>query len=352
MRKLGVSLAIFALLGNAAIAQKNNYQVNAVAFYNVENLHHPSDDPNTHDSEFTPTGANKYTYEIYNKKLQNLSKVIAGFSTDKLSKYQIPNGPAIIGLSEIENRQVIEELIAQPDLKNRNYRIVHFDSPDARGVDVGLIYRPDLFQVINAKSHYVDITKEGSSARTRDILEVTGLLSGDTVTVLVNHWPSRSGGEAASMWKREAAALVCNKIADSLERINPAYRLIIMGDFNDDPISPSIAKTLNAKGDIETARKEKEMFNPWMKLFKSGIGTLGYNDSWNLFDQIILSYGLVNNDSSKLQYLAPEIYNRAFMVSQFGRYKGYPHRSFSGSNWIDGYSDHFPTIVYFKKAVK
>src|SRR5690606_6184727 len=118
-----------------------------------------------------------------------------------------------------------------------------------------------------------------SKSKTRDILEVTGLLSGDTVTVLVNHWPSRSGGEAASMWKREAAAKVCKTIADSLALRNPNYKMIIMGDLNDDPISPSVAKTLNAKGDIKIARQKQQMFNPWHSLFKKGIGTLGYNDS-------------------------------------------------------------------------
>lgn len=348
MRKLGISLVLLALLGSNASAQSKNYQINAVAFYNLENLHHPTDDPNTHDSDFTPTGAYKYTYDIYNKKLSNLAKVISGLATDKNSKYQIPNGPALIGISEIENRQVIEDLISQPALKDRKYRIVHFDSPDARGVDVGMIYRPDAFTVLAAKSHYVDISKDESKSKTRDVLEVTGILSGDTVTVLVNHWPSRSGGEAASMWKREAAAKVCKKIADSLALRNPNYKMIIMGDLNDDPISPSVAKTLNAKGDIKIARQEQQMFNPWHSLFKKGIGTLGYNDSWNLFDQIILSYGFVN-EGAGWQYLTPEIYNRAFMVSQFGRFKGYPHRSFSGSTWIDGYSDHFPTIIYLKK---
>lgn len=393
MRKLGLSLAVAALISNITIAQNKNYQVNAVAFYNLENLFHPSDEPNKHDEDFTPTGAYNYTELVYQKKLQNLSKVLSGLATDENSLYQIHNGPAFIGISEIENKQVIEDLINQPLLKDRNYKIIHIESPDARGVDVGMIYRPEIFQVINEpKDNFVDISirnspqfiskikkleykklrtnnekrinridkkiekifkkSENDRSATRGILEVTGVLSGDTVTVLVGHWPSRSGGEKASMWKREAAAQVCRNIIDSLSANNPNYKVIVMGDLNDDPINASVTKVLNASGDISKAKENKQMFNPWYKLFKQGIGTLAYNDAWSLFDQIILSYGFVNGDNNSWQYLKPEVYNRNNIKSQFGRFKGFPHRSFSGSTWIDGYSDHFPTIVYFKKAVK
>lgn len=337
---------------NLAQAQQKNYEVNAIAFYNVENLFDTIYNPKIYDGDFTPKGSYNYTSEVYQKKLSNLASVISRIASDKESVVNLPGGPAIIGLSEIENKAVIEDLINQPSLKERNYRIVHFESPDARGVDVGMIYRPDLFQVLAAKSLYVNINEgQATKAKTRDVLFVTGLLGGDTVHVMVNHWPSRSGGEAASMWKRERAAQVCKNVVDSLQQINPKSKIIIMGDFNDDPVSPSIAKTLNAKGDIKKVG-EVGLYNPWYNFYKKGLGTLGYNDSWNLFDQIIISSGFVGADVMGWKYYKSEIFKREFMVSQFGRFKGYPHRSFSNNAWIDGYSDHFPTVIYLIKESK
>lgn len=352
-RSLSWVVLLSCLISFTALAQsKKNYQVAAIGFYNLENLFDTLDDPYKIDEDFLPKGNYNYTSQVYNKKLQNLAKVISGMATDKESKVQIPGGPAIIGISEIENANVVRDLIRQPALKDRNYKIVHFESPDARGVDVGLIYRPDLFHVLSAHSLYVDITEDsGRKSKTRDILYTTGILAGDTVHVMVGHWPSRSGGEAASMWKRQRAAKVCRNVIDSLHKINPDTKIIVMGDLNDDPVSPSVAKTLGAIGDIDKV-KTNSMYNPWMSFFKKGIGTLGYNDSWNLFDQIIISGSIVTNPNQGWKYHKAEIYNRQYMISQFGRYKGYPHRSFSNSKWIDGYSDHFPTLIYLVKEVK
>lgn len=320
-------------------AQKKENRT-AIAFYNVENLFDTISEPKKFDDDFTPSGKYKYTNSIYKKKLQNLADVIALIAADKVSQ-----GPAIIGLAEVENEQVIRDLIAQPKLKNRNYGIVHFESPDARGIDVAMIYRKDLFSILVAKSIPVKLNKE----RTRDILYVTGVLETDTMHVFVNHWSSRRGGEAASRWKREQAAKICRKEIDNILERQPHAKVIVMGDFNDDPISSSITKTLNTthhRGKI----KQSQLFNPWVIPYRKGDGTLSYNDSWNLFDQIILSYGFIaKKHTSGWKYEDIEIFKRPFMIQQFGRHKGYPHRSFSGSNWIDGYSDHFPTIVYLTK---
>lgn len=346
------SLAIM-LINAPSWAQQKNYNVAAIAFYNVENLYDTLDDPYKNDEDFLPKGKYNYTSKVYQKKLQNLANVISGIATDEEAKYKIPGGPAVIGLSEIENANVVKDLISQPQLKDRNYKIIHFESPDARGVDVGLIYRPDLFQVIGAKSIYVDITDDKSpKSKTRDILYTTGILNGDTIHVMVGHWPSRSGGEAASMWKRERAAQVCRTVIDSLRAINPESKVIVMGDLNDDPVSPAVAKTLGATGGDINQVKNTTIYNPFMSFFKKGVGTLGYNDSWNLFDQIIITGGFITNVNNGWKYHKAEIHRREFMVSQFGRYKGYPHRSFSGATWIDGYSDHFPTLLYLIKEQK
>ncbi len=291
-----------------------------------------------------------YTEKIYHKKLQNLASVFEKLAKDDQSKFSIPGGPAIIGLAEVENKEVIEALIAQPSLKARNYNIVHFNSPDVRGIDVALIYRPDLFKVLSAKSINVDITKDDKKEKTRDILFVTGILDTDTVHVFVNHWPSRRGGEAASSWKRKKAADVVRAQVDSLTKLNENAKIVIMGDLNDDPVSPSVVKNLGAATDKQNAIQNKSLFNPWYAFYKKGIGTLGFSDRWNLFDQIIISYGFVNpNTTNGWKYHTAEIFSRSFITSQFGRFTGYPHRSFSGTQWIDGYSDHFPTIIYLVK---
>lgn len=342
----GLVMLIMCMCSWGAYAK--NYQVASIAFYNVENLFDTLDDPYKNDNDFLPKGTYNYTAKVYQKKLQNIAKVISGLATDKESKFQIPGGPAIIGLAEIENANVVYDLTQQQVLKERNYRILHFESPDYRGVDVGLIYRPDLFTVLGAQSLYVDITDDKSKSKTRDVLYASGILAGDTIHILVGHWPSRSGGEAASMWKRERAARVCRNVIDSLQKINPEVKVVVMGDLNDDPVSPSVVKTLGATGDLSQV-KATSMYNPWMAFYKKGIGTLGYNDSWNLFDQIIVSGGLVTNSNKGWKYHKAEIYNRQFLVSQFGKYKGYPHRSFSGAKWMDGYSDHFPTMIYLLK---
>lgn len=339
---LGV-LAMF--LFEHATAQKKNYQVAAVAFYNFENLYDTKDDPKKADEEFTPNGANAYTEEIYKQKLHNLATVLQQLGTDVT-----PDGPAIIGTAEIENEQVLRDLVAQPEIRNRNYGVILFEGPDARGIDCGMLYNPKYFKVLAGNSLHVDLSKFGDGA-TRDVLYVTGLLCGDTVHVLVNHWPSRRGGEAASAPRRAAAAGVGRHVIDSLMAINPDTKVIIMGDLNDDPVDASVTKVLGANGDRKKVSRSG-LFNPFTKFYKEGIGTLGYNDSWNLFDQIMISGGFLNEKSNGWQYHKAEVFNREFLKNKFGQYKGYPHRSFVGTTWMNGYSDHFPTLVYLVKAIQ
>lgn len=329
-----------------AFGQKKNYQIDAVAFYNLENLFDTINDPNKEDEEFTPTEGYHYTSKIYKRKLHNLATVLSQIAVDK-----VPDGPAIFGVAEIENETVLQDLIKEPELKDRKLRIVHFESPDLRGIDVGMLYNPKFFKVLDAKPINVNISKNGSREFTRDVLYVTGLLNGDTIHVMVNHWPSRLGGESASMWKRKLAASVCKNTADSILKQSPGAKIIIMGDLNDDPISPSVADVIGAQ-ERDKAVKSGHFFNPWIVYYRKGIGTLGYNDSWNLFDQIILSNGFVKPQRGSWQFYMAEIFNRNFMKTQSGQYAGYPHRSFSNGNWIDGYSDHFPTYIYLIKEVE
>ncbi len=335
-----IFIVFFVLIAGDISAQKKEYQINAIAFYNLENLFDTKNDPDKNDEEFLPSGPYHYTDDIYKKKLHNLATVLS-----QLAVENVPDGPAVIGVAEIENADVLKDLIAEPELKQRGLRIVHFESPDIRGVDVGMLYNPKYFKVLSARSLPVDISNGGHKEYTRDILYVDGMLNGDTIHVMVGHWPSRRGGEAASQWKRAKAAKVCRDIADSITSKDPMAKIVVMGDLNDDPVSPSVAEVLGAVGKESQARP-CGFFNPWMNLYKKGIGTLGYNDSWNLFDQIIVSSGFLKPHAGSWKFYKPEIFNRAFLKSQSGQYKGYPHRSFSGNVWIDGYSDHFPTYIY------
>lgn len=341
-------ICFILVLSFHAFAQKKKFQVSAVAFYNFENFFDYIDDPtNKGDDEFLPDGPYHYTKEIYEQKVHNLATVLKVLGTEVT-----PDGPAIIGTAEIENDKVLQDLVDQPELKERHYKFVHFESPDFRGIDVAMLYNPKYFQVLTARALKTDISQYGEKGgRTRDVLYVKGLLAGDTVNVFVNHWPSRRGGEAASAPLRAIAAAVSKRIIDSLMAVNPKTRVIDMGDLNDDPTSPSVVDVLNAKGDKKDVGLTG-IYNPFVSFYKKGIGSLGYQDSWNLFDQIMLSGAFLQDDDSQWRFYKAEVFNKEFLKNQFGQYKGYPHRSFDGNNWINGYSDHFPTLVYLVRAVE
>jgi predicted extracellular nuclease len=318
-------------------------QLSCVAFYNLENLFDTIDGPNN-DAEFLPDGTNKWSSMKYNAKLKRMSYAISQIGID-----QTPVGPAILGVSEIENRGVLEDLVKQPDIAARSYQIVHYDSPDRRGVDVGLLYNPRLFTVSKSKSYR--LRTEDSTFLTRDQLLVTGYLLGEKVHVIVNHWPSRSGGEMRSRPKRNDAAKLTRSIVDSLFKADSKAKIIVMGDLNDDPFNESCAQILAAKKDAPDVQP-KELYNVFWKTLEKGQGSLSYNDQWNLFDQIIVSHELVKGDKSKLTFWKGEVFYRNFLIQQEGRYKGTPMRTHSGGVWLNGYSDHLPTLVYLVKELK
>jgi len=342
MRKRLV-LWLMAIAGYVQVlkAQERSYPVNAIAFYNFENFFNPADNPDKDDDDFTPQGPYRYTDVIFHKKAHSLATVLQQLGGDIC-----PGGPAIIGCAEVEDETALKVLLEQPELKDRRYRYLLFDGPDRRGINVALLYRPDQFRVLQAKPLPVNLKYAGGGI-TRDILMVKGILSGDTIYVLVNHWPSRAGGESASAPKRAAAAEVCRQATEQVLSEHPAAKLLIMGDLNDDPVSPSVAQVLGAGG--KTGKKQGILYNPWLSYYKKGIGTLCHDDHWNLFDQIILSEGWLQAGNGHWQYFRSEIFDRDFLKTSFGKYKGYPHRSFNGTHWINGYSDHFPTLIYIVK---
>lgn len=329
-------LICLALLSLSTVAQQKK-EVYPIAFYNVENLFDTKRDPNIQDEDFTPSGRNNWTEDKYNKKLNNLAYVI-----NLLGKETVPTGAVIVGIAEVENRKVIEDLITTGDLAKRKFQIVHKDSPDARGIDVGLIYDPSVFKVTSYKTY--PFTLPGANdIKTRDILVVGGLLGGQPLNVLVNHWPSRRGDNSSPL--RERAAAICKHISDSIYNANPKAGIIIMGDMNDDPKDKSTRIVLNAKKNQEEVQKGG-LYNTMWKIHDSGIGTLCYKDQWNLFDQIIISQSLLKKGDSKLNFEKAEVFNKDFLFQQSGKFKGYPLRTFSGNTFLNGYSDHFPTLIY------
>jgi len=329
-----------------SFAQKQKYTSAIIAFYNLENFYDTVDNPNINDEDFLPNGPKNYNSKVYWTKVEHLATVISQIGTDVN-----PDGIALIGVAEIENDTVLNDLIHHPFLKQRNYKIVHYDSRDIRGVDVALLYNPKYFTVINSKKLFVHLPEGAKSAYfTRDVLWVKGILNGDTIHVFVNHWPSRVGGEQRSAPGRAAAAMVDKNVIDSIEVKQPNAKIIVMGDLNDDPISASVTKVLGAKGNIEDV-KQGELYDPWINMYKKGYGTLAYNDAWGLFDQIIINYAWLNKNQPGYFFYQQHIFNKEFMVENIGKYKGYPMRTWDGNVYRGGYSDHFPTYIILLKKV-
>jgi len=345
--KITIFLSAFLIYSSFLFSQKNEYKAVTVGFYNLENLFDLNNDTvNILSTEFTPEGKNKWTKERYDENLTNMSEVISLLGTDV-----VQNGPTVLGISEVENRSVIEDLINTPKLKSKNYKIVHYDSPDRRGIDVALIYQPKYFTVKNTSSIPLYLYKDdGERIYTRDQLLVTGDLLGEEVHFIVNHWPSRRGGEKRSRPLRNAAAELNKAIVDSLININENAKVIVMGDFNDDPDSPSIKKILNTSSDKKNVKKG-ELYNSTEPFYNKGIGTLAYRDNWNLFDQLIMTPALVDGDKKGWQFYKTKIFSPEFIKVKSGRYKGYPKRTYVGGRYQGGYSDHFPvyTVLIKKK---
>lgn len=342
-------LVLFTQIFTAFAQDKKSYKVNTIAFYNVENLFSLEDDEFTIYPDRTVRGETFYNEEIYKAKLKNLAKVISEIGADVTG-----TTPAIVGFCEIENRDVLQDLVNQEALRSSNYGIIHYHSPDRRGIDVALIYKKDVFLPTHSNSVELLIYNNNNPDQrvyTRDQLVVSGLLDGDNIHFIVNHWPSRSGGEARSRPNRIKAAELNKKIIDSLHSLDPYAKIISMGDFNDDPTNQSIKNVLGTKSKKEDV-KINDLYNPMEEMHKRGLGTLAWRDGWNLFDQTIISAGLLNGDFTTYQFYRAGIYNPPYLANPRGRYKGYPYRAYADGGFTGGYSDHFPVYVLLIKEVQ
>lgn len=350
MKRTFFIFMVLAVCVMSAYAQQRKFSVYAVGFYNLENLFDTCHDSGKNDYEFLASGSYAWNGLKYSHKLANMSRVLAEMGSDVLPASV---GCAIIGVSEVENAKCLTDLCSQPALAARGYQFCHVEGPDRRGVDCALLYNPKLFKVDDVKLHpYVPELEKDSAFYTRGFLTVSGVLAGEPLTVIVCHLPSRFRGS----YYREIGARQMAAIKDSIIASNPAAKVIVMGDMNDDPTDKSLAVELRGRKSVKEVG-DKDMYNPWWNvLAKEGKGTLMYDGRWNLFDQILLSPGLLCRDGKKdyssLKYLKSHVFLRDYLFQQEGKYKGNPKRTHAGGVWLDGYSDHLPTVVYLVKEQK
>lgn len=309
----------------------------------------------------------------YEAKLHNMSRVLSELCTNVGGKTFTP-GAAVIGVSEIENSNVLDDLLKQPEIAKRGYKYVNYPGVDRRGVECGFLYNPRFFTLegsmivpyVYGPSGKVDdpllgftVGKKGEVVAsetllgdttyiTRGFLVMHGKLGGDKVYFIVNHWPSRAAGDEV----RQRAGFQVARLKDALMNYDPQAKVIIMGDLNDDPANKSVAEQLACVNNPEDVKKDTDLYNPWYNvLYKVGQGTLLYDGKWNLFDQIIVSGNLVGKDRSTLKLFKHQIFMRDYLFQQEGRYRGNPLRTHAGGVWLNGYSDHLPTEIYLVKEL-
>ena len=303
-----------------------------IAFYNLENLFDINDDQKTLDDDFTPDGKKKWNAKRYLRKLKKLSSVIS-----QIGFKESGHSPAIIGLAEVENKKVLEDLLNTSDLQNLGYGIVHFNSSDERGIDVALLYKRSVFEFLNADPVTLLLTnEEGERDYTRDVLVVKGKLKGEQIHILVNHWPSRRNGAGETEDKRINAAHLNLQIVANIKKETPNASIIIMGDYNDNPTSTSVKQHLVTS----------EFYNPYESIYDKGKGTSTYNREWHLFDQIIMSRNFLKE--ANFVFKEAHIFDEHFLKEWKGKRKGNPFRTYIGKWHQGGFSDHFPVYIQLK----
>tara|TARA_B100001059_G_C17830413_1_gene584288 strand:+ start:192 stop:1157 length:966 start_codon:yes stop_codon:yes gene_type:complete len=314
---------------------KSKANKQTIAFYNIENLFDIYKDDLTRDTDFNPTSEKRWTIKRYNNKLRKI-----GYAISNIGRKETNSHPAIIGLAEIENEAVLKDLITSKHLKEYPYQFVHYDSKDERGIDVAFIYDTTKFKVTNSESFTFSFTEtDGSQDYTRDILLVSGLFLDEPVHFLVNHWPSRRTGDVETEYKRITASSNLQAIVSTLKENITDAKIIIMGDFNDDPTSNSIEQLVANQG----------LFNPMETLLSIDRGTTSHNFEWNLFDQIIITHNFLERQSNTLRFVKADIYDADFLKQMDGKYKGTPYRTYVGKRYKGGYSDHFPVYMILNK---
>lgn len=337
MRSRTLIIVFLFLFSIQSFSQKNTDNI-SILFYNVENLFDTKNDPQTEDDEFTPDGDRHWTYKRLNNKLLNISKVILSSSGWEI--------PTIVALCEIENRDLLEQLVTSTPLKSYPYKIIHKESPDHRGIDVAFLYNSKEFVPVNYKCYPLK-NRSGSIIKTREILYVSGVVNNfDTIHFFVNHWPSRYSGVLETKPQRNAAAKLLRQQVDNLFEQYHSPKIVILGDFNDNPTDQSLSKILNAK-ELNIDAVDNGLYNLSYNWGGGENGTLKYQSQWSVFDQIIVSGSLLNATSGLVA--KPEnaiIINRPFLYEKDEKYGGLkPKRTYYGYSYQGGFSDHFPVLL-------
>ncbi|MFD2543140.1 endonuclease [Lacinutrix gracilariae] len=312
-----------------------NTKLHTIAFYNTENLFDIFDEEKKYDNDMLPTANKRWTLKRYQNKLRKLSYVISNIGRKENGKH-----PALVGLAEVENATVLKGLIATKHLKNCNYDFVHYDSKDERGIDVALLYDTTVFTVESSTVFSLELYNDkGLPDYTRDILLVTGLLAGSKIHVIVNHWSSRREGEKETEHKRMAGSNKVGEIISNLKLQDPDAKILVIGDFNDDPSSKTIKRLVTAF----------DLFNPMETLRSYTRGTTKHQRRWYLFDQILVTTNFFEKNKNTLQYESANIFDEDFLKVTTGKYKGSPYRTYAGTKYQGGYSDHFPVYVVLEE---
>lgn len=305
-----------------------------LGFYNLENIFDTKNDPRTLDDDFTPQGSKKWTRKRYNRKLRKIAGTL-----HKLGKMTSGRIPSIVGVAEVENRGVLEDLISTKPLKNYSLGIAHHDSPDERGIDTALLYDKENFELMHSEAIPLLVhNEEGVRDFTRDILYVRGKLNGEELHVFVNHWPSRRRGEEITEARRITASRTLSEFIKELLNREADANLLIMGDFNDGPEAKS----------IQQLKDSLELYNPMEKLASPERGSANYRRTWSLFDQILISHSFFNYQKGTHSFAHANIFDAHFLTEWKGRYLGNPFRTYVGKKYLGGYSDHFPVYVQLK----
>lgn len=320
------------MLPSFVSAQTDTAQRYVVAFYNVGDLFDTEDDPLTADEDMLPLADRHWTAERYRAKLQSLARVVAELGEEH-------GFPSIIGLAEVENRAVLDDLVAEPAIAAAGYAVCHADSPDSRGIDVAVLYRPDVLQV----DRFSSVAMGCGYPPTRDMAVIEGGICGERLHVVVVHWPSRRGGERSEAQRRLCARQV-RRMVDSVRRADAAVKVIVMGDMNDEPHNRSVARDLGARRRCDG----ESLYNPFAAKRRAGRGTYRYDGRWNMLDQIVVSPDLVRRGDTdrglKLCPVGGRALGRVFRRDWMMRGRD-PYATFRGSDYLGGVSDHLPVYV-------
>ena len=356
MRRFCITALAILLLVPSGWAQKVQ-KSHVIGFYNLENLFDIYHDEGKNDYEYLPDGANQWTEVKYQKKLHNMATVIRAMKDDNKVYH------TILGVSEIENRNVLEDLVMQPEIADANFQIVHYDGPDRRGVDCALLYRPDQFTLLESRSipftfdspniKFNMDSLERVDFRTRDVLEVRGTIDGEMFAFYVTHLPSRIGGKSGDL--RSRGAEIIHENAMRLMEKYPGIKIAVMGDMNDNPYDESMVTYLRGKETMEEM-VEGDFFDPFLSMIKAGYGSLAYQGVWSIFDIILVNGNLAHpaKGTFGIQPLVKKkfygrVFQKPWMTQQEGQYKGTPKRTSSNGAFINGYSDHYPTYIVISR---